>query len=325
MSVIETGLRFDWHATVFGGRPEPSRGAVVRHRGSEPGAADAVALVALLLLVLEVFAGVVPSEPTVWIITPLRALLVIGLIAALVAAPHRGGWATVLDLPAALLVGGALLAAWRVTGDFAPWRWLVTAVAAYYLAVAVLRRLRDRGGAAVLGAVGSAIAATAAVSEFSGQSATGFCRNPLTGSADCADPGAWIRAIGTFDNPNTLAAFLLLALPFAALFALRAQGSGQRAVGWAIVASGVAAMLFTGSRAPIVALVVGAGAYALLLRPSARALRRAGAAAGRASRCSGCSRSSLRARAACAPRCGARPSRRRSRIRSGSACSAAAR
>lgn len=64
---------------------------------------------------------------------------------------------------------------------------------------------------------GAAVLASAvAVGQFSHDVPTGFCRSGLLRDAPC-EPGALVRAVGTFANPNLLAALLLLFAPLCVL------------------------------------------------------------------------------------------------------------
>ncbi|MRS11765.1 MAG: hypothetical protein EG823_01675 [Actinobacteria bacterium] len=81
------------------------------------------------------------------------------------------------------------------------------------------------------------------------------------------NPGFGVRqAFASLDNPNFLAAHLVLAIPIAAACAVRSERSWQRAVAWVVVTAGVCALLTTGSQgAWLAATVQGAIAIALWL------------------------------------------------------------
>ncbi|MGO2110245.1 MAG: hypothetical protein ACTH31_01380, partial [Pseudoclavibacter sp.] len=141
-----------------------------QHAKFRPTAPDIVAFAALVLVVLESMAGILPDGPTVWIFTPLRGVLLIGLVAGLLASTSIRTWSTPLDLPIAMLILAAIPAAVLIAGDFAPWRWLVTYLAAYYLAVGVSRRFADDWTSfGLLGLAGVGIAGIIAVREFAAQ------------------------------------------------------------------------------------------------------------------------------------------------------------
>lgn len=249
-----------------------------RHSRPRLGLGDLVALVALLVVLVEVCAGLLPEEPTIGYFTPLRMVLALGLAAAALTTVSHRSWGTPLDGPVAVLILAAIPAA-RIAGDFSPWRWLITYLAFYYLVVFVARRVHDlRESMGLLGLAGVAIASFQAITQAAEQESTGMCRSLVTGTSDCDDPTAMVRVIGTFSNPNTLGAFLVLALPFAALYALAAKRTTARAIGWGVVGAGLIALFFTFSRGPLLAVIFGALAYAVLRRPGPRRLRIAGIA-----------------------------------------------
>ncbi len=156
---------------------------------------------------------------------------------------------------------------------WAAWRGVLTAVAAYYLVVGVRRSVPDAGPAlGLLALVGVAVAGTVAARQAAAGTATGFCRGAIDGSADVCGPDAVIRAVGTFSNPNLLAAFLVLLLPVAAAGAAQLADRASRLVGTALVVVGYAAVLLTASRGGIVAAVAGAAVFVVLRRDHGRVL-----------------------------------------------------
>jgi O-antigen ligase len=88
---------------------------------------------------------------------------------------------------------------------------------------------------------------------------TGFCRTGLLTDVPCGagDAGTLIRAVGTFANPNLLAAFLVLLAPFALL----ASAAVAERSAWVVVAVvsviGYGAVITTFSRSGYVAALVG--------------------------------------------------------------------
>lgn len=265
-------------------RPAPrSHGKVaIQHRFARPrpSAASLLGFAALVVVLIDVCVGVLPDEVAIGILTPLRALILIGLVGCAVSSLRRPDWATPLDGMAILLVLAAVPGA-RAAGDFAPWRWLVTYLLVYYLTVAVARRvpdLRRELGTLALGA--TAIAALAALAQAARQTPTGMCRSLLTGSTDCADPTTLVRVIGTFSNPNLLGAFLVVTLPFAVCAALAAVRTTARILAWSICAAGIAAVWFTFSRGPLVAVILSIATLFLLQRPTRARLRRGAAVLG---------------------------------------------
>ncbi|MGO1174332.1 MAG: O-antigen ligase family protein [Actinomycetaceae bacterium] len=257
-----------------------------------------VGLVALVLVAGESVADVLPDDPLVWLVTPLRLVVAIGLAGVSTAVPPNR-WRTLADPGIALLLAGATLAALQ-HGGWPLWRWLLTYVAVYYLAVAVRRagalRWRVLSPLALLAVTPAAVVA---LGQRANGTATGFCRDGLAATTvDCADPAAIVRVVGTLPNPNLLAAFLLLLLPLAVGAAAHPPGAGPVArlldrepgrlvpdrawatVVLAIVAAGYLAVWQTMSRAGIAA-----GAASLLVlvtlgwRPARRPRVLAGVAA----------------------------------------------
>lgn len=92
-------------------------------------------------------------------------------------------------------------------------------------------------------------------------------------------PDAVIRAVGTFANPNLLAAFLVLLLPLAAAGSAALADRPSRLLGTGVVAVGYAAVLLTASRGGVAAALAGVVAFLVLLRPSRRRLLMAAATA----------------------------------------------
>lgn len=257
--------------------PRRAGGAGSRHALPRPSIGDGVAVFALLVLVAEMCSGLLPEEPTIGYFMPLRMVLAIGLVSALLSSATWRSWTTPLDAPIALLVLAGIPPALMSTDGLAPWRWLLTYVAAYYLTVFAVRRVRDlRDWLGAIGMGGVVIASFSALTQAAQQEPTGMCRSLFTGSADCADPETLVRVIGPFSNPNTLGAFLVLFLPFAIGAAVTAKRTAARILGWGVVGVGVLAVFFTFSRGPLLAVIFGAMAYAVLRRPEPARLKRAG-------------------------------------------------
>lgn len=222
--------------------------------------------------VLEGVADLLPDAPLFWVLTPLRLLLLAGLVAVGVAG--RAWRARVRPGPIsyavlALLAAAALTSAMTGTG-WAPWRGLLTGVAVAVLAarLPVIEPAAHRA-LGLLAWLGVGMAAGAALTQAASGTATGFCRGSWTGALDVCAPGAFVRVVGTYPNPNLLAAALLLLLPVAAGWvAGTPRDPAQRLVGWAVLGVGVLALAGTGSRAGALGAAATAGAYLLLRRPS---------------------------------------------------------
>ncbi|MFE0255030.1 O-antigen ligase family protein [Streptomyces sp. NPDC059010] len=228
-----------------------------------------------------------PVEPVVGLLTPTRLTLLLGLLALVV--PVRGrararlrDFRTRLDAPIALLIAAAGMATYAGGHPTAPLRGLLTVIACYYLVVGVRRTQPDSWRAiGIIALTGVAAAATSAFSQVTNDTPTGFCRTGFLTDIACGTSGAddiLIRATGTFANPNLLAAFLVLLLPFALLAAVCVDERTARTAVVTLVVIGYGALLTTFSRAGYVAgaagLLVLAGAYRLTPRLADRAQRR---------------------------------------------------
>jgi hypothetical protein len=241
-------------------------------------AGRAVLTVAVVLVVLHAGFGLLPPEPLLGVLTSLRLVVLAGLLAGAAAVLAGPGSArlvrTRLDLPIVLVLGAGLLAT-VVSGAGRPGlRDLLTVAGAFYLVVLDLR-LRDRPGSGRPGpprpgwpGIGSVVclAVAAAGGLALAQAAqgvpTGFCRSTRFGDAPC-DADALVRAVGTFANPNLLAAFVVLLGPPALAHVLGGAGersddrSADRIAGGALVAVGYGGLVVTFSRAGYVAALVG--------------------------------------------------------------------
>lgn len=245
-----------------------------------------VALVALGLCFFEAAADVLPDGPLFWLVTPLRLVILFGLVAMLVVTVRAGAglcpWRTRLDVPiVGLLLITAGLAVLRGQ-DLALVRGLLTQVALFYLVV-VFRRAAVTSWPAVtlLALTGTATAALAALTQWANQTPTGFCRTGFDALGDAADScdaaGAAVRVVGTYANPNLLAAFLVLFAPIAIAGVLALSDRTVRVVGVTVVVLVYVALWFTYSRAGVAGGVVGLVAFAVLVRPTRLRLLLAGA------------------------------------------------
>ncbi|MEU9055755.1 O-antigen ligase family protein [Streptomyces sp. NPDC048384] len=233
-----------------------------------------------------------PVESVVGIVTPTRLALLAGLIALVV--PVRGrararlrDLRTRLDVPIGLLVVAVGAATYHGGHATAPLRGLLTIVCCYYLVVGVRRTQTESWRAiGILALAGVAAAATTAFSQVTNETPTGFCRTGLLTDVACdaGGDGILIRATGTFSNPNLLAAFLVLLLPFALLAAVCVDERTARTAIVVLVVIGYGALLATFSRAGYVAAAAGllvlGGAYWPAPRLADRARRRLFAALG---------------------------------------------
>ncbi len=234
----------------------PKYAAVVRQRW----AATRLLIPSLVVgaLVIDAAADILPDHGIFGPVTVSRLLLLLGLGALVSGGARTRHFHTGLDLPIALLVLATALATVRYT-DGAALRFLVTAVAFYYLTVGLVRLDPEARIALPLVALAAvAIAAAIGVEQVAQGTPTMFYRRRLFGPVDSSRPlpGLQIRATGTFPNPNLLAAFLLLLGPFAALAAATARRRGARTVATGMVVLAYVGLLVTFSRAAVIAVVV---------------------------------------------------------------------
>lgn len=232
-----------------------------------------VALLALGLVVLEAVADVLPDDALVGVFTPVRIVVLVGLV-ALACSIRRFdrstlAWRLPFDVAAALLLVGAAYAA-HAFGAWADWRGLATCVAVAYLAAGVMRATPEAWhGIGMLSLVAVGTAGLTGVRQSVNGIPTGFCRGAIDGSADaCGHADVLVRANGTFGNPNLLAAFLILFLPLAVAGAVALGSRHARALGWLVCVAGVAGLVATGSRAGMLALLAACGAFLVLRRPT---------------------------------------------------------
>ncbi|MFE6172811.1 O-antigen ligase family protein [Streptomyces sp. NPDC056464] len=245
-----------------------------------------VPLGAAAVVLLDSATDFFPDDPLAGILTPTRLALLLGIIALVI--PVRGrprarlrDFRTRLDLPIGLLVAVSAATTYRGGHATAPLRGLLTVIACYYLVVAVRRTQPESWRAlGLLALTGVAAAATSAFSQVTNETPTGFCRTGLLTdiACDAGGDGILIRATGTFSNPNLLAAFLVLLLPFALLAAVCVDERTARTAIVVLVVIGYGALLTTFSRAGYVAAAAGllvlGGAYWLAPRIADRAQRR---------------------------------------------------
>lgn len=247
--------------------PEPS--TTIRTK-----VAGLTAFAAIAAVILESAVDLVPDDPIIGYITPLRLLIAIGLIALVVLKPRPAHWFTILDAP---LLALAVLSYLSVRYTSAPgyeFRLVITGIAIYYLVIG-FRRL-TAGSQPVMGHLAMVAlipAVGVALQQAANQTSTGFCRAALDGTREsCADAGAMVRVIGTHTNPNLLAAFLLLLTPIAALTLVRTRFSQQHAVTYLVLVGAVVALIFTFSRNALLAAIAAVCTYLILKNPTRKRL-----------------------------------------------------
>ncbi|SNS49405.1 O-antigen ligase [Geodermatophilus pulveris] len=228
------------------------------------------AVLAVSVLLLDAAAGLLPPDGLVGWVTAGRLVLAAGLLGLVVAGVRPRDLRTRLDAPVALLV--VVSTATTVVGQHptAPLRGLLTLVATYYLVVGLLRR--EPGAARALGLAalaGLALVAAAALGQLDDGLAPFGCRTVTFADAPCG-PASWPRTVGTFANPNVMAAFVLLVAPLAALVAGGIRERTGRAVVATLVGVGYLGMATSASRGAVLGAVLGAVVLLLVRAPARR-------------------------------------------------------
>jgi O-antigen ligase len=198
--------------------------------------------------------------------------VIAGLVALVVGGARLAHFRTALDVPVALLVLAAALTTARGGHSGAPLRFVVTAVAFYYLTVVLLRRERGaRGALALVALVAVAAAGGEGVAQVAQDAHTTYYREGLTPVVSLRPrPELLTRAVGTFPNPNLLAGYVLVLGPVAALAALGGATRQLRVASLALVALAYLGLLLTFSRAGAVAALLAGAAALVALRPEWR-------------------------------------------------------
>ncbi|XVX20776.1 O-antigen ligase family protein [Actinomycetota bacterium] len=243
-----------------------------------------LALLALVAVILEIGLDVLPDAPAVWVLTPMRIVLIVGLVCGTAGLPigvRRPRAVTMLHLAMVAVIATAALATVRTGHDWSLLRGLITGVGVYLLAAVVARGRRDAWPALTAPILASvAVASGAALRQSVLGEQTGFCRASVLAVAEgCDAPGAVVRATGTFANPNLLAAYLVVLLPLCVLVAVTLPAGSPRLLGLALAGCGYAAVLATMSRAGLLAAVVGMVALGVLHRPTRRLVLAVGVSA----------------------------------------------
>jgi O-antigen ligase len=227
------------------------------------GRIEALLIIATLVvgaLVLNAAANILPDDPLIGPITPARLLLAAALAALVAAGARPRDFRTALDVPIVLLVAATALATVGHTSGSAL-RFLLTAVAFYYLTVGLVRHDPQAREALPLVALVAVVAAAAVgLAQVAQATPTTFYRRGLFGPVDSPrpEPGLHIRATGTFPNPNLLATFVLLLGPYAALPAVTARRRSIVTVSVGLVGLAAAGLFVSYSRAAIIGALAAA-------------------------------------------------------------------
>ncbi len=230
--------------------------------------APAVALVAVGAILVGTGLDVLPPDPLLLNLTLGRVLLIAGFVALLAGGARLGAFRTALDVPIGLLLAVAALTTARGGHPGAPLRFLLTAIAVYYLTVALVRRHRSaRGALALVALVAVVSAGGVGVAQVAQETHTTYYREGLTPVVSVQPRDDLLtRAVGTFPNPNLLAGYVLLFGPVAALAASVAAAREVRVVALALVALAYLGLVLTFSRAGVVAALLSGAAALFVLR-----------------------------------------------------------
>lgn len=214
-------------------------------------------VVAVAVVALKSATDFLPDTPFVSVLTPLRLIILCGLAALLLAGARLAALRTRLDIPVAVLLIASVGITFIGGRPAAPLRALLTEIAVYYLVVGLLRtQPKSWRALALLALISVSAAGLVAIAQVSNQTPTGFCRSGLLGDTACGH-GTLVRAVGTFANPNALAAFLLLLAPIALLATALVTEHTTRIVVFALAVAAYGAIVATFSRAGYIGAAAG--------------------------------------------------------------------
>ncbi|MEV4313941.1 O-antigen ligase family protein [Actinocrispum sp. NPDC049592] len=209
-------------------------------------------LLCVTVLVFDAGAAILPARPFLVVVTWQRLVIVSGLAAVVGAGARFAHFRTRLDIPILVLLAAAIAVTVR-EGGAPQLRNLVSYIAIYYLVTALTRVAKHSWRTIVMLASGAVtVAGVIAINQVSRGVQTGFCRMGLLRETACA-PGLQVRAIGTFGNPNLLAAFLLLFLPLSVVAVATVTDRLYQICLLGLTLIGYAALLATFSRAACIA------------------------------------------------------------------------
>ncbi|MEA2374273.1 MAG: hypothetical protein QOD53_736 [Thermoleophilaceae bacterium] len=239
------------------------------------GAAELPLLVVCVLL-LATGAEILPPDSLISIgvvqLDLARVLLIAGFAALLYThGPRRELLATGLTIPLGLLAIAGLMATLKWGGTEPRYRFLLEGIALFLLTAAALRaRPEARATVAGVALLALAVGSLGGLAQISQGMATGFYRHgcvPVTQAPPLIPSGTVTRATGSFDNPNLLAAYVLLLAPLAATSLVMAF-SGWRARMAPALAVGLACLtlVLTYSRTGILLALLGAAVAVLTSR-----------------------------------------------------------
>ena len=239
-------------------------------------AAAELPLLVVCVLLLSTGADILPPDSLISIgavkLDLARMLLIAGLAALIYChRPRRELFATGLTIPLGLLAVAGLAATLKWGHTEPRYRFLLECIALFVLTAAAIRaRPEARVTVAVVALLAVAVGSLGGVAQISQDVATGFYRHgcvPVTQAPPLIPSGSLTRATGNFDNPNLLAAYVLLLAPLATA-SLALAFSGWRVRTAPALAAGLAylALVLTYSRTGILLALLGATAAVLTSR-----------------------------------------------------------
>ena len=226
---------------------------------------------------------VLPTDALFLSLTPARLLLLAGFAALVLGGARLPDFRTGLDPALGVLLFASVATTVLGAHSAAPLRFLLTTLALFYLTVGICRRRPDQRRSLLLLALVAVVPPTLiGVAQVAQGDPTTFYRDGFTPVLSLRPrDDLLVRAVGSFTNPNLLAAHVLLLAPVAALLAVRQPWREARGVLVALVALAYLGLVLTFSRAGIGGAVLAAGVVAFAGRPAWRPrLRGAALAAG---------------------------------------------
>lgn len=239
-------------------------------------AGTVVPLAAIGATMLEAALDILPATGLIDRLTLGRLLIVLAVVGLLVAGARLKDFRTGADIPIGLLLLAAAFTTVQGGWDGAPLRFLITAIATYYVVVATIRRLPNARSAIALVAL-TCVVATAGlgIAQVAEESFTGFYRDGLEPvTSEIVRPDLQVRAIGSFINPNLLASFLVLLGPIALATAAWVPRREMRWAVFGLTALAYIGLVLTFSRSAVLGAILG-GLLVFLLLPAASPIRKA--------------------------------------------------
>ncbi len=235
-----------------------------------------VPLAAIGATIFEAALDILPATGLVDRLTVGRLLIILALVALLATGARLPDFRTGADIAIGLLILAAAFTTVRGGWDGAPLRFLITAVAAYYVVVATIRRFPNaRSAISLMALTGVVATAGLGIAQVAEEDFTGFYRDglePIT--SEIVRPDLQVRAIGSFINPNLLASFVVLLGPIGLATAAWVPRREMRWTVFGLTALAYIGLVLTFSRSAVLGAILGA-LLVILLLPAASPIRKA--------------------------------------------------